>query len=442
MNRTAFERAEAYLTGTINESVSPRTAYKLDRMQHLLRALGDPHLAYPTVHVGGTSGKGSTCTMIAGALQAAGKRVALHTKPHLHAVTERARVGGVPIEPERFAELLDEMMPAIESTAAAGLGRATYYETLLALAFLHFAREDVDVAVIEVGLGGRLDGTNVVVPEVCAITSIGLDHTDVLGESIEEIAREKGGIAKSGVPLVLAGVPEAAAAVVRSCALQAGARIVAVADQARIESGSAGTGGQAFEIVTAAARYRLKTRVAGEFQRINAATAIVTLEQLRPDLAVGPQAVEAAFSALTIPGRMEIVPGYPTVVFDIAHNAEKAAHLVASLRETFGRSRMHYVVAIGESKDARAILAELGTLPGTFVFTSFDVPGRPATSPKTLAALAESLGYWGRSIADPAEALSIARRNAASGDVVVVTGSTFVVAALRDWWSEQVAAAG
>ncbi|HVA34155.1 MAG TPA: hypothetical protein VNG31_08415, partial [Candidatus Baltobacteraceae bacterium] len=147
-----FQQAQAYLLGTINETASVRTEYKLERIEHLLHRLGDPHLAYPTVHVGGTSGKGSTSTMIAAALQTAGKRTALHTKPHLHSPTERARIDGIPVAEQRFAELLDDMMPAIEQTAGAGFGRPTFYETLLSLAFLHFAREAVDVAVIEVGL--------------------------------------------------------------------------------------------------------------------------------------------------------------------------------------------------------------------------------------------------------------------------------------------------
>ncbi|MGA8533103.1 MAG: Mur ligase family protein, partial [Candidatus Tumulicola sp.] len=194
-----FERAEAYLLGTIDETTSRRTSYKLDRMRAFLHELGDPHRAYPTIHVGGTSGKGSTCTMIASVLQACGKRTGLHTKPHLQIVTERARIDGVAVDPARFAALLDDMMPAIERTAAR-YGRPTYYETLLALAFVHFALECVDVAVIEVGLGGRLDGTNLLRPEVTAITSIGYDHTEILGETLESIAREKAGIARPGVP--------------------------------------------------------------------------------------------------------------------------------------------------------------------------------------------------------------------------------------------------
>lgn len=433
----SFDDAEAYLLSTINETISPRTSYKLDRMVAFLRELGDPHLAYRTIHVGGTSGKGSTCTMIAAALTVSGARTGLHTKPHLHDVTERARIDGTPIARERFTELLGEMMPAIERTVAAGYGRPTYYETLLALAFAYFAAERVDFAVIEVGLGGRLDGTNVVQPDVAAITSVGYDHTDVLGDSIEAIAREKAGIAKSGVPLVVAGVPAAAMREIETCASAARARLVRVRDVARIEAIRHDASRQSFDVVTARERYRLQTPALGTFVRTNASTAIVALEQLR-DAPVARGAVETAFDSLAIAGRMEIYPGSPAVIFDIAHNAEKAEQLAASLRETIA-GRPHFVVAIGESKDARQILATLSALSGTFTFTGFTAAGRSAIPPATLLEVARSIGLAGRAVDDPVDAFVSARRNAGAGDAVVVTGSTFVVATLRRWFAEQLA---
>jgi dihydrofolate synthase/folylpolyglutamate synthase len=408
---SSYERAEAYLLGTIDETLSPRTSYKLDRMRAFLRELGDPHRAYPTIHVGGTSGKSSTATMIAAALQAAGRRTGLHTKPHLRSMTERARIDGTAILPERFATLLDNMMPAIERTTAQH-GRPTYYETLLGLAFTYFAQERVDIAVIEVGLGGRLDGTNVIVPLVAAITSIGFDHTEVLGSTLEAIAFEKAGIAKPGVPLVLAAVPAPAAAVIERYAAEVGAPVVHV----RITNDVA-------------------VPVLGIFQRINAATAITVLEQLGAGLRPSREAIVRGFAALAIPGRMELIEGKPAVLFDVAHNVEKATSLVASLRERFAGRRIHYVVAISESKDARHILEVLAELPSTFTFTSFSTAGRRAIPPARLAATAESFGSWGRVIGDPIEALTVTRRVSEIDDLVVVTGSTFVVAELRQWYA-------
>jgi dihydrofolate synthase / folylpolyglutamate synthase len=432
---SGYERAEAYLLSTIDEVVSRRTSYKLDRMRGFLRELGDPHRRYPTIHIGGTSGKSSTAAMIAAALTAAGRKTGLHTKPHLRSMTELARIDGRAIAPERFAEVLDAMMPAVEATASR-YGRPTYYETLLGLAFAYFARERVDVAVIEVGLGGRLDGTNVVDPLVAAITSVGYDHTDVLGATIEEIALEKAGIAKRGVPLVLAAVPPAAQAVIERYAAEAGALVVRVADVVRVELDQrGGSEGQALLVSCARASYRLNLPVLGGFQRVNAATAIAVLEQLADGLRPAPDAVARGFAQLTIPARMELVSGNPTVVFDIAHNAEKAASLVDALRERFGGRRIHYVVAVGESKDAREILQVLAVLPSTFTFTSFTATGRRAIPPARLATIAESFGSWGRAIGDPIEALTVARRIADIDDVVVVTGSTFVVAGLREWYA-------
>ncbi len=429
-----YDEAESYLLGTIDEITSRRTSYKLERMHAFLRELGDPHRAYPTIHVGGTSGKGSTATMIACSLQAGGRHTGLHTKPHLHSMTERARVDGRSISRERFASLLDAMMPAIERTTPQ-YGRPTFYETLLALAFAHFAAERVDVAVIEVGLGGRLDGTNVVHPLVAAITSVAHDHTDVLGNTIEEIAFEKAGIAKPGVPLVLAAVRPAARAVIERYAAEVGAPVVHVSDVVQVELDEASDlHGQVLLVASARGSYRLRVPVLGIFQRTNVATAIAVLEQLGEDLRPSRDDLVRGFAELAIPGRMELISGNPKVVFDIAHNAEKAESLVASLRESFANRRVHYVVAIGETKDAGRIVEILSTLPSTFTFTSFAVSGRRAIPPARLATLAESLGSWGRAIADPIEALTVSRRMADFDDVVVVTGSTFLVAGLREWY--------
>lgn len=426
----SFERAQEYLLGTIDETASRRTSYKLDRMRAFLRELGNPHFAYPTVHVGGTSGKGSTSTMIARALQEDGKKTGLHTKPHLHAPTERALVDGVAIDGMRFAQLLETMMPAIGRVTPA-YGRPTYYETLLALAFLHFRCERVDVAVVEVGLGGRLDGTNLLRPRVSAITSVGYDHTEVLGDTLEQIAREKGGIAKPGVPFVIAGVPEEALRVLERCAASANAPIVRVADAVRFEPLSRHS--QRFVAVTPNGRYDTRLGVRGDFQRTNAATAIAVLEALGEDLRPSVASVERALARVEIPGRFETLQDDPPLVLDIAHNPEKARALVDALREAFPQRRIHYVVAVGERKDARQILSTFAELPGTFTFASFDVPGRPAIPPLHLRAIGESIGRDSSVAGDAVSGVLQARALAKRGEPVVVTGSTFAVAAVREW---------
>jgi dihydrofolate synthase/folylpolyglutamate synthase len=428
-----FESASAYLLGTINETLSRRVPSRLDRMRMLLHELGDPQVRYPTIQIGGTSGKGSTSTMVATVLTAAGTLTGLHTKPHLASMTERARIGGSAIGPAEFGDLLGEMMPALERTASAH-GRPSYYETLLALALEYFARENVAAAVVEVGLGGTLDGTNVLEPCVNAITNVGFDHTDVLGDTLAEIATDKAGIAKPGVPLVTDARNAAALEVIARRCAEVGAPLVRVETYAQIEPHAAERYGQSFAVTTPNARYELALPILGDFQQRNAATAIAVLEHLPPELRPAIEAVEAGFSQLAIPGRMEFFPGFPDVVFDIAHNPDKAAHLARALESAFPGRRFTFVIGISETKDAQEVLRPFFALPASFIFTSFETAGRRATRPQRLVNIAEHSGIWARAIADPVEALSVARRSTDANGVVVVTGSTFVVAAVRQWW--------
>lgn len=427
-----FREAADYLLGTINETASRHNPHRLDRMAALLRHLGNPHLRYPTIHVGGTSGKGSTATMIATALTASGKRTGLHTKPHLSSMTERARIDGRAVSEDQFAELLDSMHFAIEATTHEH-DRPSYYETLLGLAFLAFAREAVDVAVIEVGIGGTLDGTNLIQPEVSVITNIGLDHTEILGDTLEAIARDKAGIAKPGVPLV-SDAREPGRGVIAEICERGGTPFFGVGEHASIAPRPGEPYGQSFAVTTARGVYELSLPVLGKFQQRNAATAIVALERLGDDLRPPADRVIAGFENLVIPGRMEFFPGFPSVVFDVAHNPDKATNLAEALAETFGDRRFSFVIAVGETKDAAGVLQPFFGLPASFIFTAFEARGRISARPIRLVNIAEAAGLSARAIADPIEALAIARRNAGAESVVVVTGSTFIVGILRDWW--------
>lgn len=434
-----FAQAQAYISDLINESASRREPYRLDRMRSFLRALGDPQNTYPTIHVGGTSGKGSTCTMLASVLTASGKRTGLHTKPHMRSMTERARIDGQPIAEERFAELVERMISATDRVAAE-FTKPSYYEALLALAFLYFAEVRVDVAVVEVGIGGKLDGTNVLTPLVSVITNIGLDHTEILGETLEAIAADKVGIAKPGVPLLSAVEDPGARAVIEARCTEVGAPFIYVPDRIAISDIESEPFSQRLTLTTDDAKYKVVLPVLGAFQQQNAACAVLALEQLPETLRPSTVTVERGLSRLDLPGRMEYFPSHPGVVFDVAHNPDKAAHLTAALAERFAGKRFTFVTAVGESKDAPAMLRVFAQLPSSFIFTSFDARGRAAIKPQRLASLAESEGLWGRAIADPIEAFTVARRNAGGEDIVVVTGSTFVVAELREWWMENVLA--
>ena len=319
-------------------------------------------------------------------------------------MTERARIDGIDIPEERFAELFTEMMPAIERCVA-GEGRPSYYESLLALAFLYFARERVDIAVIEVGLGGTLDGTNVIVPQVAAITTVGYDHTEILGDTLELIAADKSGIAKPGIPLVCGVTDPGARAVIEARCAEVGAPFVPVWETTTIELGAGERYAQHFAVTTPSGRYDVALPLLGAFQRTNAAIALRVVEQLRPDLRPSREACERGLATATLAGRMEFFPSHPGVVFDVAHNPEKAARLADSLREQFPDRHFWMIIAIGTSKDAGEIVRALGTLPATFVFTSFDAAGRTAIEPQRLASIAEGR-LVGRAIADPVEALT------------------------------------
>lgn len=434
----SFGSARAYLLATINETSTGHHPQRLERMRALLQALGNPQNSYPTLHVGGTSGKGSTSTMLSASLSASGKRTGLHTKPHLSSMTERLRIDGAAIGEEAFATLLGEIRPALDSVAGE-YGRPTYYETLLALSFTYFAREQVDVAVIEVGIGGTLDGTNVIVPKVSIITNIGLDHAEVLGNTLEDIALDKAGIAKRGVPLVSDVADAGARRQIEEQCARAGAPFLSVRDLVRVDARPGEPYGQSFALHTPSGSYELSLPVLGSFQRRNAATAVLALEQLPENLRPRREQIEAAMARLVIPGRMEFFPSHPSVIFDIAHNPDKARSLVDALLETFADRRFTAVVAIGESKDAKNILAQLARLPANFIFTSFEATGRTAIRPSWLASAAGDFGASGRAVSDPVEAFSIARRNAGAEDIVLITGSTYVVGTLRDWWVVNVA---
>jgi dihydrofolate synthase/folylpolyglutamate synthase len=231
----------------------------------------------------------------------------------------------------------------------------------------------------------------------------------------------------------------AARAVIEAGCAAVGAPFISVRDTVTIVARAGERYGQSFSVTTPAATYDLALPVLGAFQQRNAATAISALERLPAELRPDRRAIESGLSRLVIPGRMEYFPSHPAVVFDIAHNADKAAHLTAALLETFPGRRFSFVIAVGESKDAGQLLVPFVDVPGTFTFTSFATDGRVATRPQRLASIARDLGVWGRAITDPVEAFAVARRNADAQDVVVVTGSTFVVATLRDWWLTHVA---
>jgi dihydrofolate synthase/folylpolyglutamate synthase len=378
--------------------------------------------------------------MCAAILSAAGYKVGLHTKPHLHAVTERARIDGVPITEERFAGLISGMLGAIDSMATTEWGRPSYFELLVALAFLYFAQEHVDVAVVEVGIGGTLDGTNLITPLVAVLTNVGGDHADVLGDTIAEIANDKSGIIKDKIPAVTAAENPEAIAVIRAAAERKRAPLTVVQEAARIESiASDDPLVQRTRVSTQRQTYAFDLPVLGGFQLLNAATAIVACEQIESALSFDADAVARGLGSVALPGRVEYFPGRPSIIFDIAHNTEKAVALRQSIERHFPDRRLTFVSAIAEGKDVPGMMTAWEKLPAQFIFTTFPESHLRPVRPYNLANAAQLHGLAARAVEDPEEALMLALRVAAADDIVVVTGSTYLVGELRRWFLDNVA---
>ncbi len=316
--------------------------YGLDRMIRFAAACGHPERAVPCIHVAGTNGKGSVCALIEAALRAGGFRTGLYTSPHLVHLGERIQIDRAPLPEGAIAE-----MTAALRAAALGLADESdpeypsFFEFMTMMAFRRFAAVPVDCSVLEVGLGGRLDATNVVVPEVSVITSIGLDHTDILGDTLEQIAAEKSGIIKPGVPVVMGRVPPGAERVIRRTAEAMGAPLTSVADRFSPDS-------------------LPETNLAGGFQRWNAATARTALEAIAAKFPLEASTVDRAFRAVVWAGRWEErAVGGRRVLFDCTHNPEGARELEANLRTRFGGPDGNLDVIVGSLglERARAVLA-------------------------------------------------------------------------------------
>lgn len=418
----------------------------LDTIRRLTAALGDPQTAYPSIIVAGTNGKGSVTAMIDAALRAAGYRTGRYTSPHLTSITERFTVDGAAIdEPALRAETARVLRRADALRAAGNLPHPpTFFEAATAIALSWFRRAAVDAAVVEVGLGGRLDATNVLTPVAGVITSIGLDHQAHLGDTIEAIAAEKAGVVKPGMVVVTTETAPAALAVFEDACARRGARLVrAGADTTTTLR--PGARGPRIEVTTPNHRYpAFRPGLAGAHQRSNAAGAMRLLETLADaGLPVGADAIVRGLSDVTWPGRLDLVrvPGRGAVLLDAAHNPAAAAALARYLRGAFP-DRLPLVCAVMRDKDADGIIDRLAPCASRIVCTAPDTPR--ATPAQTLAARvrARAAGLPVTVEDDPRRALEAAWSTART---VCATGSVFLVgallAALRGtggaWYSSQ-----
>ncbi|MCM8794674.1 MAG: bifunctional folylpolyglutamate synthase/dihydrofolate synthase [Candidatus Omnitrophica bacterium] len=421
-----YQQALQFLDSFLNyEKISPRNypgEFTLERIKGLLGRLGDPHRRHTVFHVAGTKGKGSTCAIAARLLSACGYRTGLYTSPHLLSIRERFQIDGEPISEEEFAGAVDAVRPMTTPDM-------TFFEVTTACAFLHFFRRGVDAAVIEVGMGGRLDSTNLVSPAVTAIAPVSLDHTAQLGSSVAQIATEKAGIIKEGVPVVVGIQPEEVLSVIARIAAEKKAPLHRIDREVELLRWESDLEGNRFSFVTPAGRYEdLCLPLLGRHQIDNALVA-VRMTQLWPPAAarLSPEVVQRGMAAVRWPGRCQLIKANRLFLLDGAHNADSAFTLRETVRTLFPGRRIHLILGTSAGKDHQGILDVFAGLGWNLVVTQAGVPrAEPAGR---LAALVKSL--WGRDVpvtASVREAVSFVDHHAGREDLAVVTGSLFVVA--------------
>ena len=404
--------------------------YDLTRVHRLLALLGSPQQAFQVVHIAGTKGKGSTAAFAESVLRAAGYRTGLYTSPHLHTFRERIQTGGALIPEADLARLAEMMQPLVAQIAG-----ITTFEVMTGLALAWFAERRVEWAVLEVGLGGRLDATNVVIPAVSVITPISYDHTAILGDTLTQIATEKAGIIKPGVPAVSAPQTAEALAVIETICRERGVPLILVGRDWTWQPCRADLDGQSFTVyhhdTVIGGRSPLWIPLLGEHQLMNATTAIAALALL-PGVKLRPRALHLGLRTVHWPGRLEILGRAPLLVADSAHNGDSAQKLMAALRACCPSKRLYVVFGASTDHVTPELLRALLSDASWAIATRSRHPR--AADPIWLQARAAELGFHLEVSDSVAHALDLALAHAGSDDLVCCTGSVFVAAEVRAAW--------
>jgi dihydrofolate synthase/folylpolyglutamate synthase len=407
--------------------------WDIKRIERLLRRLGNPQDYTRSVHVAGTKGKGSTAAMIASILQNAGYKVGLYTSPHLLSYTERIRVNGKPIAEKDWASLVEIIQPHVEAENALGdLGQLTTFEIFTAMAFLHFSQVKAVWQVLEVGLGGRLDATNVIKPEVCVIASISYDHMDVLGDTLAKIAGEKCGIIKPGADVVSAPqFPEAMEVIERVCK-EKDVRLIKVGKDVMWERGEFNQEGQSFKVKGLKGEYKLRIKLLGEHQLENATSAVAAAELLQErGTRISSKNIVEGIWRVDWPGRLQALRKKPWVVVDGAHNAYSMLQLGIALTEYFKYDKMKLILGFGADKDIAGMAAEAAKMTKDIILVASKHPR--AVKAEALAAEFAQHGVKPRMAESVKDAMALALGEAGPNDLICAAGSIFVIAEVMEW---------
>lgn len=427
-----YQQALDYIYSFIDYEKAPRPRdaanYDLRRMDELLGRLGNPHLQARSVHIAGSKGKGSVAAMMASALTISGYTTGLFTSPHLHNFKERIRVDGELISAAELASLVERLKPEVEAVnGKATYGRLTTFELMTALGFAYFRLKRVDFQVIEVGLGGRLDATNVVQPDVSIITSISLDHTEVLGNTLAEIAAEKAGIIKPGCVVVTSPQPDEVAGVIEQTCLACRAELVRVGSDVTWQGLGFDSRRQSLRVAGRLAAYQLSIPLLGQHQLENAATAVAALEVLaEKGFHISADSIAEGLAQVSWPGRLQVLSHHPLLVVDGAHNPDSARRLKQSLEQYFDFERTILIIGVSSDKDIAGIVSELVSLFDKVIVTHSIHPRAMATAP--IVAEFSKHGVAAEETDDISIALPLALTPAGDRDLICVTGSLFVVA--------------
>ncbi|MBV6396076.1 MAG: Dihydrofolate synthase/folylpolyglutamate synthase [Anaerolineales bacterium] len=431
--QTAYNLALDYLYSFVDYSLKhvselAKADFNLDRMFALMESLGNPQTMYPIIHVAGTKGKGSTSALCASALRAAGYSVGLYTSPHLEDYVERIQVNGQPIAHDFLIELVEEIKPHV-----ANIPKLTTFEITTALGFMAFAKSGVNAAVVEVGLGGRLDATNVVTPNVAVITSLSMDHTTVLGDTLAKIAGEKAGIIKEGVPVVASPQKPEALDVLERIAREKHAPLTLVGRDVTFEMLSSSLEGQSFRLNDNVERLTLNVQLPllGSHQVVNAATAYAALKASR--LTISNAALQKGFSRVKWRARFEVARREPPLIFDSAHNDDSFARLRETLEAYFPSRRVYLIFGASEDKNIPGMLREMKPKIQKLIVTRADHPR--ALEVEKIQQLADQAGVAHEAVAPVSSALTRALDlSAKDGSIVLSAGSMFVTAeVMREW---------